>query len=154
MPRASDAERARELSFLAEWVRTIDEYIGSKSPDAELDRLARESTQRAIERRDLRGLRMAQRDGLETALGMNPRDQKELDRLLRARTGRGLQDLQRQERQGLAAIVKRGRVATDAEYRRLAMRAEQLFGEDTPAATAELEQINELLAEYRPGDDG
>ena len=138
----SKTERDKEIDELADWCELVTHFIFGDCDPEMLD-LAQSGTRKARERRDLRGLRMVYRDLNESIRDLSGQPKADLDAILIARFGhgieRGKQMLERQARK----ILQSGKIRKADEYRILESWLETLLSD--PSKTAEIERINALL---------
>lgn len=141
-----------EITRLAEWCVFAERAVfgllsqrGSMSDfSKELFEQKLEAIQRARQRGDLRGLRMVYRDVNEWLGGLDPQMRDELDSLLRAQFGHGLEKGEKALERQARLILKIGRIRRAEEYRVLETRLHMILAD--PSKVAEVDQINELLA--------
>ena len=88
--KQTQEQRSKNIEELHEWCLAVIRLIKGLDQSTELYELAEESIDAALERSDLRGLRMVARDFEEWVSGLPMSDQLELDASLRQRFGRGL----------------------------------------------------------------
>jgi hypothetical protein len=108
-----------DISSLAEWCEFVQRFKFSRPGFEDALEMSLDGIKRAKERRDLRGLRIVYRDLLESARGLRPEQQVELDRQLLERFGHGLQKGHRDLEKVALRILKRGTVNNADEYRAL-----------------------------------
>lgn len=141
-------KRGAEVERLKAWCLAVQEFMFEKHPPpAEAQAVAQAGIAAAIAAGRMRDLRMFARELLDDAKHLPPAEREELDRLLRARLGAGLDAGTGETKGELDRVLRRGRIANEREYRLLLDRAEEIHL-DT-ARNDELSRINELLAAYR-----
>ena len=140
------SKASEDIETLAEWSRTIAEYLTSNAPPhsaaAHMD--LGEIIARARQKRDLRGMRTIAKDLAEWARFLPPALANQLDGLLRAKFGKGLREARQADLKRVQKILSKGKIANGDEYRLLASRADEIHAD--ASRRAELEQINDLLA--------
>lgn len=138
----SKTGRDKEIEDLADWCELVTHFVFGTG-DPEILDLAQSGTRKARECRDLRGLRMVYRDLNESIRDLRGQPKADLDAILIARFGRGIehgkQALERQARK----ILRAGKIRKADEYRILESWLETMLGD--PFKTAEIERINALL---------
>lgn len=149
---STGSKKLDEVARLAEWCVFAERAVfGLYSQHGAISDFIKEFfeesigiIQRARERGDLRGLRMVYRDLNEKFGGLDPQMRDELDRLLRAQFGHGLEKGERALERQARRILKLGRIRRAEDYRVLETRLHVIL--DDASKLEEVDQINELLA--------
>lgn len=139
-------EKNDELTLLGEWCHAIVEYLGEIAPQSPIQSQLKAGIERALEAGNLRAMRMASRDLAEWARELNNQQRAGLDRRLRERFGRGLDDEEVDELQEIRHIVRRGSIANPDEYRLVESRVANACGDKS--REDEIGELNKLLADY------
>jgi len=146
------AEKAKkppsaELLFLAEWCRTLVKCLaGGQQQSQSLVVPLEAAINGAFEKRNFRGMKTAARDLSEWARTLPAVRQSEIDAVLREKLGIGLKEDAAAVAAEVSAILERGRIFNDDEYRLLEAHADAIYADGSTAK--ELGRINELLAAY------
>lgn len=138
--RSGEAERLRQ------WCTVVGRAAKRIVPGATLGEMLEMTATRAFERGHVRGLRMLQRDTLEWLRGFDPEIRAAFDRELQDHFGEGLGQAGRERAKAIAAVIRRGHIETEDEFRLLEERADEIHAR--PAKKKELNTINALLAGY------
>lgn len=142
---ATSAKREAEIEEIARWALAVVEYLARQ--DGELAARLTEVIDATRARKSLAGMRSIRRDLLEMFASATGDDKRTLDELLRTRTGTGFDTAMSQVSKLVARVAKRGRVASETEYRTLLIRLEELEGD--PSRAEEAKQIQELLGRFK-----
>lgn len=148
MAKKNGSGSADELKLLHDWYMIFVRYLGTlagsseKSPLSFLELTILENYKQG----NLKNFKSIKSELLQWAKGFTPKQQRELDELLRSETGRGLKEEQRLFEQHVNAIIKRGRIKNADEARLLEERVEEIYTDEQKKG--ELEKINRLLTAY------
>jgi hypothetical protein len=141
MAMRTKATNDADSEAMAKWCRTVLRFLADRGHLNEPMRVQLEGiVSDCATRRDVRGLRQVQRDFREMTRALSGDDRGRLDGLLSGFSG----PTTSQERGEIAAILARGEVENEDEYRLLMGRVDEIFQD--PSKNDELEAINNLLA--------
>ena len=126
-----------------DWCMVALDFLAEVSPFAED---LRRDVSAASAEGDVKGLRVCVSDLREWISYAPPADRQRVHERLLARVGHGLYEVDLARDNRLASILKRGRIATDSEFRLLMARVDEIYEDE--GKQAEVNRINELLSEY------
>ena len=142
-------DRVREFSELLAISRVFDEFGDREFPIRSISRV--ENMERWIglakpTSRWLSGLREAINDDLEMAADLDGERFRRLDSELRDKCGVSLDSLMSKRLTKISVIVSRGKITTDAQFRLLLGRLDQIHS--TAGAEQEVTALQTLLLDY------
>jgi hypothetical protein len=126
-----------------DWCMVTLDYLAEVSPWADD---FRQAVSAASTKGNVEGLRMCVSDLREWVSYAPPADRQRVHERLLAKVGHGLYEVDLARNKRLASILKRGRIATDNEFRLLMARVDEIYEDE--GKQAEVNRINELLSEY------
>ena len=131
-----------ELDHLNEWCLSILNYIVITHGENSMFLQYIEVVVEAYQKQKLEVLRRCLKDVNEWAKGLSKSDINELNKLLTIKFGYNLSKPSNK----LTAIIQRGKINSEDEYRLLLNRIDEIYENETN--TKELETLNKLLADY------
>lgn len=142
--RKLSAEKEADLHALRERLLTIIQFVEDTEEDFAVGALLRKNVESAVAKGNLHGLRIMARDFDEATLALAPHEREGLEAILNHRLGID-KEAERAEMSRLAAVaIKRGKVASEKERRRLERYVEML--EAIGGERAELDAVEDLLS--------
>jgi hypothetical protein len=136
-----------EIEYLKNWSITALQFMANKDTqfkvlcESVLDTL--EHAQLINNKKMLQGFEEGVRDFKEWAKGLSPSDYKELNAILNEKFGMGLEF---DRKKIIAAIIKRGKIRSDDEYRLIDEQVDELC--QTNRQSHEIELLNKLLLDF------
>lgn len=128
----------RRSMLTCEYLRS---YAGLEPASAFID-----AVERTFQSRNLRGMRIMVRELSDLAKDLPPHRKEELQAELKFRFGIDGEDEDRRERDKVAAVLARGRINSEREYRRVMEWIEEL--ESEAVVSDELRQLRDLASNY------
>jgi hypothetical protein len=143
MVRPKSQPTQAELVQQAEWCRSVVRFVANGNGATSLVFGIENVIEMTLSRGDARGLKMVRRDLLEYVKGLPLADVAKLDASLRTQFGEGLVEVSEMLSKRVAAILRRGSILSDDEYRLLLSRVEEIYAK--AEHRTEVEAINALL---------
>ena len=144
--RLKETDRAEFERLMKSCMLTLD-FLAERADFPEpVISAGRKGIQRAYESENLRGLRMAERDFTELTAALTPEERQELETRIRLLAGHDRDDTRRQERDKIEAALRRGRIASEDEYRAAMSRLDEIA--DNPEFAAEAERLEAMTSAY------
>jgi hypothetical protein len=138
------------LQEVRDWCLAILGFIGELQPGSSAVVSFERAVNEAFERGTARGLAIVARDLAEWARVLPGPAPQRLDEQLRLQFRRGLDFDVSATHRAIGRVRRKGRVSTEAEYRLLLARAEEIHS--SQSSGPELDELNHLLAEYHKKD--
>ncbi len=146
-----------EYLFLTTWCLNVLDYIYNNYPiDQALKDLHRQAFSAETKNKYLdqvspslylKGLRQAFRDTNEMAKDMPSHQLNELNKILKDKFGKDLNDDFRNNLTRIKSVLKRGKIVNDEEYEIIERRVDELC--QTNNASTEIKSLNGLLINYQ-----
>jgi len=136
-----------EIEYLKNWSITALQFMANNNSqlkvfcESVLDTL--EHAQLINNKKMLQGFEEGVRDFKELAKGLSPSDYNELNAILNEKFGMGLEF---DSKKIIAAIIKRGKIRNDDEYRLIDEQVNELC--QTNRQSHEIELLNKLLLDF------
>ncbi len=145
----SAADKDSEMLRLHKWCRIVLQAMERMDPQTTLYADLMRNLDETLRRRRIAALRVAARDVLEWVRGLKPADQAVIDKALRSELGSGLSEDSASMREEVRAIVRRGAIRDDDEYRLVRSWADMESG---PAErTLDVATLVSLMDQYIAG---
>ena len=141
--------RTENAQHLYDWCILVLEVMDGMIPDSQTDwgsEVTKRNLSDALRRQDVRVLKMGYGTFLDWVTSCGPEVRGTVDRALRAKFGEGLPTAYRMQTAEVRAILKRGRVRSDDEFRELEAWVDRAHGTATQVARAR--RVKEMLASY------
>ncbi len=149
---SSADSRRKELLHLYEWCCIVLEALAQLGPGMEEARAGRmHGLDEALKRGWVSPFWQAKNDLLEWAHGLNPAQRARIDQALRSKFGTGLPENKRFMGQEVKAIVRRGVIKDENEFRVLQSWVGIIEGD--PKKRRELGAVTRLMGRFLTGRD-
>ena len=144
--KLSETDRMTLERLMKSCMLTLD-FLGERAgfPDDVLE-AGREGVRKAYDARDVRGLRMAERDFTELSNALPADQRQELETHIRLLADHDRDDVRREERAKVANALRRGRIADESEYRAAMARLDEIAGEF--GSVEEADRLESLTAAF------
>ena len=147
-PKELTESELQELQFKRDWSITILEF--GKKCDKDPDKFGwdwfKESTEKAFERRDLRGMRVIYNEDNEMAKSFRLSEIEELNAILREKFGEDLTTVNKRIAARIQKIEERGYIKTEGEWRMVRDWIDHIMWDDSK--DEEVELLERLMSEY------
>jgi hypothetical protein len=142
---SNPSPRQQELDRLRLVLLTFAEFYRSTIPGPLVDTMI-EGIEQGYRAGAVGGMREALADELEALQDATGGQLRALDAMLQERAGVRLNDLQQRRLARLTAVRERGRITTEAQFRLVLARVDEVYADPTRAE--EVAELNRLLADY------
>ena len=144
------SDERSEIDQARDWCTSIIDFIEERSPSSDVFAKFRTVIDATSKRNDLRGMKCLRREMSDWGRSLSEEDREGLEKVLFEKFGRGLAEAGNEQRLEVQAVLKKGKIESELEYRALIERADEIYADDS--AVFELKRINGLLAAYHKHD--